>query len=261
MSFDQRFQITGRIAGASGQTDHALSAREISTGRSVTIHLLAGGHSAPNEALLAEIGTLPPEYQVCFLETGDQNGTPYVVTDAIAGNPPLRQWMTGLKSKIAADKAMNPKDATVVRAWNIPRGGQAPAEPQTSILEHARPGAAAPPRPAPVSPGGPDADEFSRLLAKLDPPKTPASPPAPTPSSPASGEAGEFTRLLRAQSPAPPPPAPAAPPAAEPGEFTRLLRAQAAPPPSPAAPPPPAPAAPPAVEAGEFTRRVRRQLR
>src|ERR1035441_1031695 len=99
MSFDQRFQITGRIAGASGQTDHALSAREISTGRSVTIHLLAGGHSAPNEALLAEIGTLPPEYQVCFLETGDQNGTPYVVTDAIAGNPPLRQWMTGLKSR------------------------------------------------------------------------------------------------------------------------------------------------------------------
>src|ERR1700760_3088942 len=98
MSFDQRFQITGRIASSLGQTDHALSAREISTGRSVTIHLLAGGHSAANDALLAEIPTLPPEYQVCFLETGDQNGTLYVITDTLAGNKPLREWLTALKS-------------------------------------------------------------------------------------------------------------------------------------------------------------------
>ena len=60
-------------------------AAEISTGRSVTIHLLAGGHNAANEALLADIAALPPEYHVCFVETGDQNGTPYVVTDPSGG--------------------------------------------------------------------------------------------------------------------------------------------------------------------------------
>src|SRR5580700_7360774 len=100
MSFEQRFQLTGRIAGSPGQADHALSGREVGTGRSVTIHLLAGGRNAPNEALLAEIAALPPEYQVCFIETGEQNGTLYVVTDAIAGHPPLRQWVSGMQSRI-----------------------------------------------------------------------------------------------------------------------------------------------------------------
>src|ERR1035441_3647857 len=120
MSFDQRFQVVGRIADSVGQADHALAGRQISTGRSVTIHLLAGGHNAANEGLLADIAGLPQEYQVCFVETGDHNGTPYVVTDALAGNPPLRQWMAGLKAKIAADKAANPNDLTRVRAWKVP---------------------------------------------------------------------------------------------------------------------------------------------
>jgi hypothetical protein len=263
MSFDQRFQITGRIAGASGQTDHALAAREISTGRSVTIHLLAGGHSAPNEALLAEIGTLPPEYQVCFLETGDQNGTPYVVTDAITGNPPLRPVddRAEVQNRGRKGGASEGRDGGTGLERSAARwsgaGGAANQHSGTCAS-----GAAAPPRPVPVSPGGPDADEFSRLLAKLDPPKTPAAPPVPPPSSPAA-EPGEFTRLLRAQSPAasapapPPPPVAAAPPAAE-GEFTRLLRAQSPAAPAPAPPQPPMAAAPPAAE-GEFTRLLRAQ--
>src|SRR5580704_12335777 len=129
MSFDQRFQLTGRIADSRGSADHALAGKEIAPGRSVTIHLLAGGHNPANEALMAEIAALPPEYQVCFVETGDQNGTLYVVTDAQAGNPPLRQWMTGVKARIAAEKQANPNDLTRVRAWKIPTwagAGQAP---------------------------------------------------------------------------------------------------------------------------------------
>jgi len=96
MSFDERFQLAGRIAESAGQADHALAGRQISTGRSVTIHLLAGGHSAANERLLADIAALPAEYHVCFVETGDHNGTPYVITDPLAANPPLRQWLAGL---------------------------------------------------------------------------------------------------------------------------------------------------------------------
>src|SRR5580698_7217300 len=158
MSFDQRFQITGRIAGSLGQIDHALSAREIATGRSVTIHLLAGGRNAANDALLAEIGTLPAEYQVCFVETGDQNGTLYVITDTLAGNRPLREWMAALKSRLAAEKLANPHDATVVRAWKVPANlmapGQPPQQPETSILGQRAPEPAAP-APPPVSPAPP----------------------------------------------------------------------------------------------------------
>ena len=97
MSFDQRFELTGRIAESMDQADLALAGRQMSSGRLVTIHLLAGGHNPANEALLADIAALPPQYQVCFVEAGDHNGTPYVVTDPLAGNPPLRQWMAGLK--------------------------------------------------------------------------------------------------------------------------------------------------------------------
>src|SRR5579872_1632837 len=129
MSFEERFQMTGRIPNAPGQADHQLAARQVSSGRSVTIHLLAGGHNAANEALLAEIAALPSEYQVCFVESGDQNGTPYVVTDAIGGNPPLRQWVAGLKARIAAEKAENPNDLTRIRAHKIPAWVQPMAPP------------------------------------------------------------------------------------------------------------------------------------
>lgn len=178
MSFDQRFQLTGGIAGSIGQTDHALAGRQISSGRSVTVHLLAGGHNPANEGLLAEIAALPPEYQVCFLETGDYNGTSYVVTDVLAGNPPLRQWMAGVKTKIAADKAANPNDLTRVRSWKIPAWvapGQAAPQPESTTLPRRKPEPAIPAPHAPVSPGGPDADEFSRLLAALDKPRTEAA--------------------------------------------------------------------------------------
>ena len=267
MSFDQRFQLAGRIADSIGQTDHALAGRQISTGRSVTIHLLAGGHSAANEGLLADIAALPPEYHVCFVETGDHNGTPYIITDVLAGNPPLRQWMVGLKAKIAVDKVSNPHDLTRVRAWKIPawaNPGQAAPQPEATTLAPRQPEPVAPPRSAPVHPGGPDADEFSRLLAAID-----------TPKAAAPAEPGEFTRLLRAQ-PEPPAQAAPAPPAAEAGEFTRLLRAQPEPPaqaatpadiprvlrPQSAAAAQPAvqpPAAPPASDPGEFTRLLRAQ--
>src|SRR5580698_2369587 len=137
MSFDQRFQLTGRIADSRGSADHALAGKEIASGRSVTIHLLAGGHNPANEALLTEIAALPAEYQVCFVESGDQNGTLYVVTDALAGNPPLRQWLAVLKARIASEKAANPNDLTRVRAFKVPEwaaSGQAQPRPEAHIL-------------------------------------------------------------------------------------------------------------------------------
>src|ERR1039458_8102822 len=120
MSFDQRFHLGGSIPESIGHADQWLAGRQISSERPVTIHLLGGGHNAENEALLADIAALPPEYQVCFLETGDYHGTPYAITDVFAGNPPLRQWMAARKAQMAADKADNPNDLTRVRAWKIP---------------------------------------------------------------------------------------------------------------------------------------------
>src|SRR5580658_260546 len=110
MSFDQRFHLLGSIPESIGRADHTLPGRQISSGRLVTIHLLAGGHNPANDLLLAQVAALPPDYQACFLETGDFRGTPYVITDVLAGNPPLRQWMAALRAKMATAEGSNPND-------------------------------------------------------------------------------------------------------------------------------------------------------
>src|SRR5262245_32974889 len=110
MSFEQRYQLGSQIPEWVGQADYSVAARQIPSGRPVTIHLLAGGRNCVNETLLREIAALPPEFRVCFLETGESRGTIYVITDAIAGNPPLRQWMAALASKISAAKMTDPSD-------------------------------------------------------------------------------------------------------------------------------------------------------
>lgn len=220
MSFDQRFHVLGTIPDTIGLADHAMPGRQISSGRLVTIHLLAGGHNPANEDLLAQVAALPHDYQACFLETGDHRGTPYVITDVLAGNPPLRQWMAGLKAKLVSGDPSNPNDPNRMKAWKIP--GWAVGQPP------AGPGGAAPS----TGPG-----EFTRLFQTL--PKPSADPASSAPS--ASAGEGEFTRLLKPQvippAPAATPPAPPAPAATEPGEFTRLLRIPSQSPARPPAPP------------------------
>src|SRR5690349_11296477 len=120
MSFDQRFQFTGAVPASVGALDYAIAGRQIADGRPVTVHLLAGGRSPENDRLLQSIASLPPEYKVCFLDSGDFQGTMYVVTDVLAGNPPLREWVAALARKRAEEKAANPDDLTRVRAWKIP---------------------------------------------------------------------------------------------------------------------------------------------
>ena len=247
--------MVGSIPESIGPADRTLAGREISSGRLVTIHLLAGGHNAANDALLAQIVSLPPDYQACFLETGDYYGTLYVITDVLAGNPPLRQWLAGLKAKIAAEQAARPNDLlTRVRTGQV----------QTNVPQ---PAVHATPPPRPIDEPG----EFTRLLrAQTGPPSPPAEtnrliratpkPPVQAasvaPAAPATGEAGEFTRLLRAEAkpPAAATPAPQSTPQAtsELGEFTRLLRAEISS--SPRAAPPAEPAAPPPSQPSEFTR-------
>ncbi|MBS1857225.1 MAG: hypothetical protein JST11_17790, partial [Acidobacteria bacterium] len=198
--------------------DCSISGHEISSGRPVTIHLLAGGYSLENLALFQKITELPQEYRVCFLDSGEYRGIPYVVTDVLTGKTPLREWMGVIERKRA--ERTNPEDLTRVRVWKIPtwvQGGEghapeAPAEP---------PPATVPPAPAPAAE---IEDEFSLMLGEHTAPAAePAAPMVPPPPPPASGP-GEFTRLMQAQSQpsAPTPP----PPASEPGEFTRLMQAQ-----------------------------------
>jgi len=89
MSFIQKFELRLPVPQLNG-LDQSLAGREIASGRPVTIHLLDRGMADENEYLLREISKLHSEYRVCFLETGNFQGTQYVVTDVLDGNPPIQ---------------------------------------------------------------------------------------------------------------------------------------------------------------------------
>ncbi|MDE3167831.1 MAG: hypothetical protein KGN36_18670, partial [Acidobacteriota bacterium] len=167
MSFEQRFQSADPVPGTAGTIDCSVAGHEIASGRPVTIHLLAGGYGVENLSLFEKIAGLPQEYRVCFLETGEYQGIPYVVTDVI-GKMPLREWMGVIERKRAERSA--PDELTRVRVWKIPTWVQ-------SGQGHAPEAPAAPP---PVSSAPPPSaeveDEFSRMLGEH-------APPAPAPAA------------------------------------------------------------------------------
>ena len=265
MSLDQKYEFLEPLPALVVHSDKALKSRQISSGRAVTIHLLAGGHSIENAALLQEIETLPVEYRGRVLDIGDYHGTPTVVTETLPGEVGLRKWVAGLRAAPAEPDA---NALSRAHAWKIPSGVSRPEPGEfTSFMKLADPGEGQMPA-APVAPG-PKPDESTRMLTVSTPQPAAGTPPAPAPAPVAEppkadgpSEPGQFTRFLLtlkpeqepATPPAPGPATTAAPP--EPGEFTRFLKRstpQQTPEPGPAAPPKPL-VPPPAEEPGEFTR-------
>lgn len=220
--------------------------REIDSGRAVQIHLIMGqpGRMNPPYELLDQLKQLSPENQTHVLETGEQNGTPYIVTLPLEGFSGFRDWLAEKSS--GAQKPKDTNSLSRVGRWKVP----------TMRAEDA-------PKPAPPPP--PLADDRTMISPVLDKtkifaPTTPSTPlpptvAAPAPPPPPVAESGEFTRMF--QAPPPPPAAPAvapkapdsAPPARDPGEFTRMFQAPASGPPPPAAATP----VPSAKQPGEFT--------
>src|SRR5262252_5069021 len=74
----------------------AVPGTEISTGRPVVVHLLSGGYIGENEEILKAAANVPPRYRRLVLETGDHEGVPYIVTEVLPGNAPLRAWLASM---------------------------------------------------------------------------------------------------------------------------------------------------------------------
>jgi hypothetical protein len=273
VSLNQKYDLRTPVPGLADASDRSVECVQISSGRPVTIHLLAGGHSAENEALLGEIEGLPPQYRVCFLEIGDHNGVPYVVTDGLAGNPPFRSWFASLKALLRTPEPAEPQDLRKARAWKIP--ALASSETRDESPGVPKPGHLAPEvvreeKVTAQTGSQPSPGEFTRLFQA-------AAPPAEA-VSPSSGPVSPQVALLEAkvvfQQPVQPPaqpsvsaspgaalvdaPVSASKPASEPGEFTRMF---AAPSPPPGSPPPRSEPLPPTAQGkmsepakpGEFT--------
>jgi len=171
MDFYRKYELLDALPGEGASSFRGL---ETATGRGVCVHLLPGGHSPENDALLARIRALPPESLMQLIEVGEFDGALFVVTDA----PPYEHFLEWIREQ---DRATAERQKlSRGGAWKIP---VAPLEP-----------AAVSPPPARVT--GADLGEATREF------ESPAGHPKPagiaSPSSPA-----EATRQMPAASKTP----------------------------------------------------------
>jgi len=177
MDFSEKYNLIEFLAGDGVQSYRAL---QTNTGRDVVVHVLVGGKTPENEALLVRLRAMQPQSMAKLVEVGEHRGNMFVVTVA----PPyqrLEEWLAE-QDRVAASS----KEFGKAGFWKRPEAG-APAVP------------AAPPRPAPdVTPG------FAATAPSMQ-----------TPSAvPSSAGTGEFTRMF--QGPAAPTAQPKPRPAMQP---------------------------------------------
>src|SRR5690242_19587784 len=89
MDFYQKYELIEPLAG---EGTKSFRAKQNSTGREVTVHLLVGGETPENQVLLARLRALPPQSMGKLIEVGNHEGTTFVVT----GAPPfqhLTEWL------------------------------------------------------------------------------------------------------------------------------------------------------------------------
>jgi hypothetical protein len=291
MNFDEKYQLLDLLQDESSKT---FAAREISTGRQVTVFLFIGEQARLQIDLLERIRTADRKQFPELIEVGDNQGTPYVVTEPLSGFSELKRRVSSLAAGTAkpSTPVHRTSEFSKVGMWRVPSelqpdlgiskksaGEPASAPAQEQALQSAPKATGK----AEQMPAESTAGEFTRMFQSPAPPMgeptQPVIPPVPqqqtqAPPPPAAAP-GEFTRLF--QSPAPPmgeptqpiiPPVPQEqqkqappPPAAAPGEFTRVFQSPAPPMGEPTQPiiPPVSQeqqkqAAPPAVAPGEFTK-------
>src|ERR1035437_3949372 len=189
MDFYQKYELLDLLKDEGVKV---FNAREIVTGRPVTVFLFVGEQAGLHADLLEQ---LRASQRPGLLKVGENQGTPCVATEPLGGLADLKRKVAVPQPPPATPMAARPPDAfTRVGVWHIPAptpSGARGATPVTPLP----PAATAP--PAQPAPG-----EFTRMFQAPAPPQPigeAAPPPPPTHA---------------------PPPATAAPPVqSAPGEF------------------------------------------
>ena len=79
MEFTQKYNLIELLAGDGVQSYRAV---QTSTGRDVAVHLLVGGKTPENEALLVRLRAMQPQSMAKLVEVGEHRGNMFVVTVA-----------------------------------------------------------------------------------------------------------------------------------------------------------------------------------
>ena len=271
MSFEEKYQLL-ELAGDEGAKTFV--AQETSTGKKVTVFLFVGEQARAQADFIVQLRAVDRTRFPELIETGDNRGTPYVVTEPISGFSELKNRLFPLEAKTRETQVYKTGEFSKAGVWHVPATFQpAPGEiakvssessaadslqtAQTS--SHRAPGSFTQMFQAPAAPIGEPVPE------SLRPPMPPAAPPPPAQPAP-----GSFTQMFQApaapigesvlQSPKlPTPPAAPTPAQPAPGSFTQMFQAPAAPigepvPEMSKAPMPPIQPKPAQPGPGEFTR-------
>ena len=264
MSFEERYRLL-ELAGDEGAK--AFVAQENSTGKKVTVFLFVGEQARAQADFIVQLRTVDRARFPELIETGDNHGTPYVVTEPLDSLSELKNRLSHLEAAPQETLVHKPGEFSKAGVWHIPATFKSAPEGAAKVFKeppatdshqtaqtsaHSAPGSFTQMFQAPAAPIGEPLPEM---------PKAPTPPAAPPPAQPAPGS---FTQMF--QAPATPfgepvpempktPTPPAAPPPAQPapGSFTQMFQAPAAPfgepvpempkaPMQPAAPPPAQPA-------------------
>src|SRR5262249_54681919 len=181
MNLYERFEL---LEAPRGKSVRSFKARRVSTGQPVEVHLLVEGA----EPILFRVARLPEEKSRCVLENGEENSTPFIVTEVLTGYNSFEDW---LSSPVKANS--KPADAAPIAT-----PPSVPALPAGAIRSVSA---------VPV-PAGPEPGEFTRMFLASKPeaaassksqPATPqADAPVPVQPAPTIGtQAGEFTTMFR----------------------------------------------------------------
>src|SRR4051812_8699796 len=121
MKFEDKYELLEAVPGEAGKS---FQARQIPTRREVTVHLLTGGETPENQALLARLRKLPLEALAKVIEVGDRDGAKFIVTVA----PPylhLEDWLSEQERSV---RSLHDQQFNRAGAWKVPPelGGQTP---------------------------------------------------------------------------------------------------------------------------------------
>src|SRR5437764_15371096 len=119
MKFDEKYELLDAVPGVGGKS---FQARQIPSRREVTVHLLTGGETPENQALLARLRKLPLEALAKVIEVGDRDGAKFVVTVA----PPylhLHDWLLEQERSV---RSLHDQQFNRAGAWKVPPAAPAP---------------------------------------------------------------------------------------------------------------------------------------
>jgi len=233
MSFDEKYRIVDLAEDAITKT---YVAREKSTGREVTIFVFAGKHAPAEAEVIGRLSASDRSTLPEFIETGSDQGIPYVITEPLGGYADLKRRVLQTRTPLP-----EPASGEFTRMFQSPAALIHEPIPKTvpDSIPVQKP--AAPPAPEPA-PG-----EFTRMfqspaalideaIPKTVPDSAPVRKSAPVPPAPEPAP-GEFTKLF-SRAPIPLESVDVPSKSATAGEFTQIFRGGTVDPPLASAPSP-----------------------